>query len=597
MKDFFKYMLATICGIVAMGIFAGIIFMISFASMIASGSATPEVKDNSVLVIKMSGTVNEQAEEGTPFDALLGAADMENLGLDNIVKAIELAKNNDHIKGIYLEGGTTSFDTPATAQQVRDALEDFKKSGKWIIAYSDNYLQANYYVATAADSIFLNKTGVIDFKGLGGKSYYLTGLFEKVGVRYQCTRVGKYKSAVESMTRKDMSENDREQRLTLYQGIWNHWLKEMAKSRKVTEAQLNQLADDSIMVFANVDDYKTAKLVDDTMYPEAIKALIKNKLGIDSDEEINQVSISEMLDQDDDKDEADAKVAVYYAFGEIVDQPLTGLSSDHAIVGSEVVEDLKKLADDENVKAVVLRVNSPGGSAIASEQIWHAVKLLKAKKPVVVSMGGYAASGGYMISAAANYIYAEPTTITGSIGIFGLLPNFNELVTDKLGVTWDGVQTNKHTDYDTNLMFGKNTDEELRFLQAYVDRGYDTFLSIVAEGRKMKKEEVHEIAQGRVWLATDALPIKLVDKLGSLNDAVKKAAELAKVEEYSTASYPQKASWFESLLNSATGSKDTYLDEQMRETLGELYEPIMDMRKDCKRNRLQARLPFATTIR
>jgi protease-4 len=261
------------------------------------------------------------------------------------------------------------------------------------------------------------------------------------------------------------------------------------------------------------------------------------------------------------------------------------------------VEDLKKLADDENVKAVVLRVNSPGGSAIASEQIWHAVKLLKEKKPVVVSMGGYAASGGYMISAAANYIYAEPTTITGSIGIFGLLPNFNELVTDKLGVTWDGVQTNKHTDYDTNLMFGKNTDEELRFLQAYVDRGYDTFLSIVAEGRKMKKEEVHEIAQGRVWLATDALPIKLVDKLGSLNDAVKKAAELAKVEEYSTASYPQKASWFESLLNSATGSKDTYLDEQMRETLGELYEPIMDMRKDCKRNRLQARLPFATTIR
>ena len=297
MKDFFKYMLATICGIVAMGIFAGIIFMISFASMIASGSATPEVKDNSVLVIKMSGTVNEQAEEGTPFDALLGAADMENLGLDDIVSAINKAKNNDHIKGIYLEGGTTSFDTPATAQQVRDALEDFKKSGKWIIAYADQYMQASYYVASVADSIFINQTGMIDFKGMGGKSYYLTGLFEKVGVRYQCTRVGKYKSAVESMTRKDMSENDREQRLTLYQGIWNHWLKEMAKSRKVTEAQLNQLADDSIMVFANVDDYKTAKLVDDTMYPEAIKALIKNKLGIDSDEEINQVSISEMNDQ------------------------------------------------------------------------------------------------------------------------------------------------------------------------------------------------------------------------------------------------------------------------------------------------------------
>ena len=234
MKDFFKYMLATVCGIVAMSIVAGIIFMISFASMIASGNAAPEVKDNSVLVLKMSGAVSEQVAEGTPFDALLGTADMENLGLDDILKAIEVAKNNDHIKGIYIEGGTTTFDAPATAQQIRHALQDFKKSGKWIIAYADQYMQASYYVASVADSLFINQTGMIDFKGMGGKSYYLTGLYEKIGVRYQCTRVGKYKSAVESVTRKDMSDNDREQRLAMYQGIWDYWLKEMAQSRKVT---------------------------------------------------------------------------------------------------------------------------------------------------------------------------------------------------------------------------------------------------------------------------------------------------------------------------------------------------------------------------
>ena len=596
MKEFFKYVLATVCGIIALGIVAGIFFMISFASMIASGSAVPEVKDNSVLVLKLNGTVSEQSAEGTPFDALLGAADMEAMGLDNIVAAIKEAKDNDHIKGIYIEGGAATFDTPATAQQIRDALESFKESGKWVIAYADQYLQASYYVASAADSIFLNQTGMIDFKGMGGKSYYLTGLYEKVGVRYQCTRVGKYKSAVESVTRKDMSENDREQRLTMYQGIWDYWVKDMAKSRKVTPEHLNQLADDSIMIFASVADYQKAKLIDGAMYPDAIKKVIKNKLGLDNDDEINQVSVKEMIAQKDD-DEADAKVAVYYAYGEIVDEPLSGFSSDHAIVGSEMVKDLNDLADDDDIKAVVIRVNSPGGSAVASEQIWHAIKQLKEKKPVVVSMGGYAASGGYMISAPANYIFAEPTTITGSIGIFGLIPNASELVTDKLGVTWDGVQTNKHTDYETNLIFGKNNEEELRFMQTYVDRGYDTFLGIVADGRKMKKEDVHEIAQGRVWLATDALPIKLVDKIGSLDDAVKKAAELAKITEYATNSYPAQASWFESLLSAASESKGTYLDEQMRETLGEMYEPIMEMRKDMQRNRLQARLPFSTTIR
>jgi protease-4 len=597
MKEFFKYVLATVCGIITLCIVAGIIMMISFAGMVASGNATTEIKENSVLVLKFNGAVSERSAEGTPFDELLGMADMSSMGLDNILEAIKKAKENEDIKGIYIEGGITTFDSPATAQQIRDALEDFKQSGKWIIAYADQYMQASYYVASVADSLFINKTGMIDFKGMGSKGYYMTGLYEKVGVKYQCTRVGKYKSAVESVTRKDMSEYDREQRLAMYQGIWQYWLKQMAKSRKVTAEQLNQVADDSIMVFASVDDYKKAKLVDGIMYPDAIKDVIKGKLGLDEDDEINQVMVSDMLNlPEKDKEEGD-KIAIYYAYGEIVDQPLSGFSSDHAIVGSEVVEDLKELADDDDIKAVVIRVNSPGGSAIASEQIWHAIKLLKEKKPVVVSMGGYAASGGYMISAPANYIIAEPTTITGSIGIFGLVPNVSELVTDKLGVTWDGVQTNKHSDYETNLMFAKDNEKELRYMQTYVDRGYDTFLGIVAEGRGMTKEQVNEIAQGRVWVATDALPIKLVDQIGSLNDAVKKAAELAKCSEYYTAPYPGQTSWLDQLLASTKESKGTYLDQEMQKVLGELYEPLMELRKDRQRNRLQARFPFATTIK
>ena len=592
MRQFFKYTLATICGIVILFVVIGIFLMISIAGAVASSSSTTKVKENSVLVLKMDGVVDERSDEENPFAELLGQADMEMMGLDDLLSAIRKAKDNEDIKGIYLEGGTTSYDSPATAQQVRDALEDFKTSGKWIIAYADTYLQGAYYVSTVADSLFINETGMIDLKGLGGKGYYLTGLYEKVGVRYQCTRVGKYKSAVESVTRKDMSENDREQRLAYLQAIWKHYTAEISKSRGITEEQLNQLADDSIMAFASIEDYKAAKLIDGAFYPEGIKKVIRGKLGLGEKDDINQLTMKEMANVKEDKKEKGGKIAIYYAYGEIIDERSSAFSTEHAIIGSTTVDDLNKLAKDDDVKAVVLRVNSPGGSAVASEQIWHALKQLKEKKPIVVSMGGYAASGGYMISAPASYIIAEPTTVTGSIGIFGLVPNASELVTDKLGVTWDGVATNKNSDYETNLVFAKENAEELRQMQNYVDRGYETFLNIVADGRGMTRDEVHEIAQGRVWVATDALPIKLVDQLGSLDDAVKKAAELASVsDEYYTSTYPEKASWIDNLMKSASENKGTYLDEQLRQTLGVLYEPIMQVRKDAQRNRLQVRLP------
>ena len=595
MKDFLKYALATMCGIIALLVIGTIFFMITLVGMVASETASTKAEENSVFVLKMNGMVAERTEESNPMSKLLGQADMTEMGLDDIVAAIHKAKNNDDIKGIYLEGGVMTFDAPATAQQIRDALIDFKKSGKWIIAYADQYLQTSYYVASAADSIFLNKTGMIDFKGLGGKSYYLTGLYEKIGVRYQATRVGKYKSAVESVTRKDMSENDREQRMALLQGVWQHMLNDMASSRKLTTQQLNQLASDSIIAFANPTDYIQAKLIDGLIYPDEVKSIIAAKLGVDTDKDINQLLLSDMENIDHKKNTKGDEIAIYYAYGEIIDVPFSGFSTEHAIVGSETVEDLKKLADDDDVKAVVIRVNSPGGSAIASEQIWHATQLLKAKKPVVISMGGMAASGGYMISAGANYIFAEPTTITGSIGIFGLVPNLSNLVTEKLGITFDGVQTNRFGDYETNLVMSKDNATELNFMQHYVDRGYETFLDIVAKGRVMTRDEVHEIAQGRVWIATDALPIHLIDWIGSLDDAVKKAAELAQTEDYHTTAYPEKDSWVKQLLDTDK-QKGSYLDSELRNMLGEFYNPVMEIRLNQQRNRLQTRLPFSARI-
>ena len=591
MKDFFKFTFATMCGIVLLFVAGGLLFLFSLIGLAVSESGSTKVKDNSVFVLKMNGVINERCDEGNPFASLLGQADMEEMGLDDVISSIRKAKENDDIKGIYIEGGAMSFDAPATAQQVRDALADFKSSGKWIIAYADQYMQMSYYVASVADSVFINKTGMLDFKGLGGKSQYMTGLYEKLGIKYQCTRVGKYKSAVESVTRKDMSEADREQRTAFLQGVWQHMLKDIADSRKVTPEQLDQLASDSIIAFANPEDYVAAKLVDRIIYPDQIKTIIKNKLGVDDDDDVNQLLLSDMMNVEGKDNDKGDEIAVYYAFGEIIDAPLSAFATEHAIVGSETVEDLNKLAADDDVKAVVLRVNSPGGSAVASEQIWHAIQLLKEKKPVVVSMGGMAASGGYMISAGANYIFAEPTTITGSIGIFGLIPNVSGLLTDKLGITFDGVKTNRFTDFETNLLMAKDNEAEIHHMQTYVDRGYETFLGIVAQGRGMKRDEVHEIAQGRVWLATDALPIKLVDQLGSLDDAVKKAAELAKADEYHTASYPAKKEWLESLLE-VDEKKGTYLDSELRTMLGDMYEPVMEMRLNQQRNRLQAMFPY-----
>ncbi len=583
--------LATIFGIAIFLLITGFFLVISLLGMLASDSASTKVKENSVFVIQMTGSVEERAAEGSPIDGLVGMGSDSSIGLDDLISSIRKAKDEDNIKGIYLEGGSMTFDWPASAQQLRDALADFKKSGKWIVAYADDYGQMNYYVASVADNIFLNGEGSIDLKGFGGKSEYYKGFLDKLGVRVQATKVGKYKSAVESLTRSDMSDYDREQRLAYMNGIWNHWLKQIGEGRKVSPEQLNQLVSDSIVRLADTKDYVKAKLIDKVLFPEEIKAEIKNRLKLGKDDDINQLTLSDMKNVKSKTTREGDKIAVYYAYGSIVDdESFSPLDyGSHQIVGKTVAEDLRKLADDDDVKAVVFRVNSGGGSAVASEQIRHAVKLVKAKKPVVVSMSGAAASGGYWISSPANYIFAEPTSITGSIGIFAMIPNVSVLMNDKLGISYDGAKTNKYSDYEQNLIYAKDNGQELEFLQHHVDRGYNDFLNIVSEGRGLKHEQVDSIAQGRVWLATDAVGIKLVDKLGSLDDAVKKAAELAKVKEYYTSPYPNEGSWLDQFLPKE--NKGSYLDSELRNMLGDLYQPLMEVRMTLKDgSRLQAKM-------
>lgn len=590
MKDFIKYVFATVTGIIVFSLVMGILFVISLVGLAASSASSVPVEDNSVFTLMLSGQVNERAEED--IMALVSGQVSENLGLDDILASIKKAKDNEDIKGIYLESGLFSIDTPASAHAIREALLDFKKSGKWIIAYGDSYTQTAYYICSAADKIYLNPQGMVDWHGLAANPMFLKDLLAKFGVKYQLCKVGKYKSAPEMMTADGMSEPNREQVTAYMTGIWKVMLKDVAASRKIPVDSLNAYAD-RFITLANQPDLVKIKLIDKLMYTDEVKGEIKKLLKIDADDHIKQLTLSDMINVKGKKENGE-KIAVYYAYGDIVDSETgSALQQEHSIVATEVCKDLEKLAEDDDVKAVVLRVNSPGGSAYASEQIWHAVMNLKAKKPVVVSMGGYAASGGYYISCAANYIYSEPTTITGSIGIFGMFPDVSGLLTDKLGIKFDEVKTNKHAAFGT--IARPFNEEEMALLDQYIGRGYELFRKRVADGRKLSVEAVEEIAQGRVWLGNDALGIKLVDAIGSLDDAVKKAAQLAKLDEYHTASYPAPADWMDQILN--TTNKNSYLDEQMRATLGEYYEPFNYMKGINRQSAIQARLPYFLHIK
>lgn len=560
--------------IVAVGayfLFCGVIGML-MGSLMTSTSTILE--ENTIYRIDLEGVLVDQATEENPFDAVL--RDMSRMpittsvGLNDLLRNIALAKDNDKVLGIYLRGGELSAG-PASAKALRDALLDFKQSGKFIIAYADSYTQTNYYIASVADKIYLNSVGVLMWDGMSAQKQYFTRLFNKIGVEMQILKVGTFKSAVEPYFRTSMSAEDRKQTEQYLGGIWSEMKLSVGQQRSLTVEMLDAYADEC-MSLQPQQKYVDYGFVDSLIYVQDMDTILRMYAGT---KDYKLMSNSKMTDVARVDNKATDKVAVLYAEGQIYD------SGSEGIVDTEVIKTIKKIHKDDNVKAVVLRVNSPGGSADASEQIWHAVKTLQAKGlPVVVSMGDYAASGGYYISCCADYIYAEPTTLTGSIGIFGTVPNASKLL-NKIGLDVDGVSTNKHSSLSLNAIYKGLDKQEFALMQSMVERGYDLFTKRCADGRNMSQDEIKAIGEGRVWLGKDALEIGLVDELGNINSAINKAAELANLGEYAIVDYPEKKDPIEELLLLLD---DTTPEEKL----------IMQVREFASKPRIMALTPEVT---
>lgn len=588
MKDFFKNVFATFVGLFLFVLVTLLLGFVCIFGMVLSSESTTEIKNNSVLVINLSGPLNERTEENV-ITKFVGKTANET-SLEDVLSGIEKAKADKNIKGIYLEAGVFVPNSYAALQEIRDALINFKKSNKWIVAYGDSYTQGTYYLASVANDVYLNPQGMLDWHGLSTQRIYLKDMLAKFGVKVQVSKVGTYKSATEIFTGDKMSDADRQQTSAYLNGIWKYLLKGVGESRNIPIAKLNEYAD-SVITFANPADYLKMKLIDKLLYTDQVRNEIKKRLGIASGDDINQVSLADLKMVKADKN--GNEIAVYYAYGDIVDAPVSGTSlSQHNIVGKDVCKDLKELMDDDDVKAVVIRVNSGGGSAFASEQMWHQIMELKKVKPVVVSMGGYAASGGYYMSVPANWIVAEPTTITGSIGIFGMFPDFSGLASEKLGIKFDEVKTNKNGTFLSPMR--PLTPDEMRMLQVYIDRGYNTFKDRVAQGRKLTMQQVETIAQGHVYTGEDALKIKLVDELGGLDKAVQKAVQLAKIKDYYTKNYPAPVNWLDQIFGDYV--QDNYLSEQLHSSLGMLYQPFSILRTLNQQSAIQARIPYFINI-
>ena len=590
MKDFFKNVLATAVGVLLVGFITGFFMVVSLVGMALSQSETAPVADNSVLVLRLTGSLSERANDDV-LASMFGDR-IPKLGLATMTEAIRQAKESDKVKGIYIEAGAFAPDSYASLAAIRRELEEFRKAGKWIVAYGDSYTQGAYYLASVADKVYLNPQGQVDWHGLGSEPVFVKDLLAKLNVRMQVAKVGTYKSATEMFTGEKMSDADRQQTTAYLTGIWQNVVSAVGKSRSLTAQQLNAYAD-SLVSLAAPQDYVRMRMVDGLLYTDQVRQAVKKKMGLSPDDEIPQVSMSDLLAAGPEDKKGD-EIAIYYAVGDIVDGVVAMPSRESVIDAQKVCADLQDLAKDKDVKAVVLRVNSPGGSAYASEQIWHQVMELKKVKPVVVSMGSYAASGGYYISCPANWIVAEPNTLTGSIGIFGMFPDVSGLLREKLGLKFDEVKTNKYA------LFGTRSRpfpaDELSHLESYIDRGYKLFRQRVADGRRLKVDQVEQVAQGHVWLGQDALRIGLVDQLGGVEVALRKAAQLAKLTQWHSSAYPVLPDYLSQLLDLPGAARGNYLDEQMRQSLGAYYEPFALIRDLQAQNPLQARLPFEPNI-
>ncbi|WP_373129855.1 signal peptide peptidase SppA [Bacteroides clarus] len=587
MKDFLKFTLATVTGIIISSVVLFFISILVVFSMVSSSESETQVRKNSVMMLDLNGTLTERSQEN-PLDFLM-KEDYKTYGLDDILSSIRKAKENEDIKGIYIQATSLGAGF-ASLEEIRDALKDFKESGKFIVAYGDTYTQNLYYLSSVADKVLLNPQGMLEWRGLAATPMFFKDLLEKIGVEMQIFKVGTYKSAVEPFISTEMSPANREQVNVYLSSIWGQITSSVAESRNLSLEALNKEADRMLMFYPAEESVKNG-LVDTLIYKNDVRDYLKNMVGIDKDDNMPVLGIQDMINvkKNVPRDKSGNVIAVYYAYGEI--DGGSSASTDEGINSEKVIKDLRKLKDDENVKAVVLRVNSPGGSAYGSEQIWYAVNQLKKEKPVIVSMGDYAASGGYYIACNADTIVAEPTTLTGSIGIFGMMPNAKGL-TEKLGVNFDVVKTNPYADFG-NLTRPMN-DGEKGLMQMYVNKGYELFLTRCSDGRGISMEELDKIAQGRVWTGSTAKELGLVDELGGLDKALEIAIAKAGVDAYTVMNYPKKEGFLESLMNT---NPENYIKARMLNgKMNDVYRQFSIIENFDKIDRIQARVPFELNI-
>ncbi|MEP2688377.1 signal peptide peptidase SppA [Maribacter dokdonensis] len=584
---FLRNFLASILG----SLFAfGILFVmfLIFVSLVSSSEDAVAVKDNSILELQLQRPISDYtgSNELDPFAGIFE----ESQGLDEIIHAIEVAKNDDRIKGISINNNFIIAGLAQT-QAIRRSLEDFKAEGKFIYAYADFFMQRDYYLASVADSVFINPVGVLDFKGLSTEVLYYKELQEKSGVKMEVIRHGKYKSAVEPYLENNMSEANRSQLTALLQSLWNSMVTDISETRSISESDLNVIAD--TLGGRTPNFAKLSGLVDDVVFYDQYENKLANALEIKKDEKINYSSLDDYVKYSNKKilKSGDDKIAVVFAQGEI----FYGEGGPNIIGQGIINEALIKAREDEKVKAIVLRVNSPGGSALTSDIIWREVELAKKVKPVIVSMGNVAASGGYYIAAGANKIFAEPTTITGSIGVFGTVPNLTELA-DNVGINAEQVGTNKNAvEYS---LFEPMQESFKNQVQESIEETYETFLQRVSQGRGMTMAQVDSVAQGRVWSGTEALEIGLVDELGNLDDAISAAAEMAEIDTYGVKKFPKYKSGFERFMEDLEGASVKIKENLLKDEIGEeAYQVLKELQSFKKQSGVQARMPFALDIK
>lgn len=589
MKEFFKFVFASMIGFILsfFVVFILLVAVIVAAVSTSSNEGKVSAASNSIMHVSLDYPIKERTDKN-PFSeiSLMGFDNKKSLGLNEILENLEKAKQDDHIDGIYLDVSSLSAGF-ATIEEIRNALIDFKKSGKFILAYSEVYTQGAYYLASVADKIYLNPEGMIDFRGLSTELMFFKGSLEKLDIEAQIIKVGTYKSAVEPFILDKMSEPNRQQITSFLGSMYDHFLNEISKSRKISKSTLISIADD-----AKVRTPKDAlfhKMVDGLKYKDEVLEELKKRTGISQKKELNSVSIEEYAPSPETKNEStNNRIALVYANGEII----SGEGDDESIGSERISRAIRKARLDSKVKAIVLRVNSPGGSALASDVIWREMILAKKSKPVIVSMGDVAASGGYYISCAADSIFAQPNTITGSIGVFGIIPNMKNFFKNKLGITFDRVNTGKFADLGS--VSRPLSDSERMIIQQEINKVYSTFTQKVADGRKKSQGYIDSIGQGRVWSGTEALQNGLVDRLGDINDAVASAAKKAKIKDFKLVSYPDQIDPIKSLFENTGDKIRVYF---MKRELGDQYSYYEQMQSAINLSGVQARIPYDIRVK